>query len=47
MMTVCRYQEGSDEMEALLKAVNKRKYLIQQKVAKVENSEEDEVNCFN
>ena len=33
--------------EALLKAVNKRKYLIQQKVAKVENSEEDEVNCFN
>ena len=45
MMTVRRYQEGSDAMdfkEALLKAVNKRKHLIQQKVAEVEDSEEDE-----
>ena len=45
MMTVRRYQEGSDAMdfkEALLKAVNKRKHLIKQKVAEVEDSEEDE-----
>ena len=45
MMTVRRYQKGSDAMdfkEALLKAVNKRKHLIKQKVAEVEDSEEDE-----
>ena len=45
MTTVRRYQEGHDAMdfkEALLKAVNKRKHLIQQKVAEVEDSEEDE-----
>ena len=45
MTTVRRYQEGRDAMdfkEALLKAVNKRKHLIQQKVAEVEDSEEDE-----
>ena len=39
------YQEGSDAMdfkEALLKAVNKRKHLIKQKVAEVEDSEEEE-----
>ena len=41
MMTVRRYQKGSDEMdfkEALLKVVNKRKHLIKQKVAEVEDS---------
>ena len=45
MMTVRRYQEGSDTMdfkEILLKAVNKRKHLIKQKVAEVEDSEEDD-----
>ena len=45
MTNVRRYQEGHDAMdfkEALLKAVNKRKHLIQQKVAEVEDSEEDE-----
>ena len=45
MMTVRRYQEGSDAMdfkEALLKAVNKRKHLIKQKVAEVEDSEEED-----
>ena len=45
MTTVRRYQEGRDAMdfkEALLKAVNKRKHLIQQKVAEVEDSEENE-----
>ena len=45
MMTVRCYQEGSDAMdfkEALLKAVNKRKHLIKQKVAEVEDSEEDD-----
>ena len=45
MTTVRRYQEGRDAMdfkEALLKAVNKRKHLIQQKVAEVEDNEEDE-----
>ena len=45
MTTVRFYQEGCDAMdfkEALLKAVNKRKHLIQQKVAEVEDSEEDE-----
>lgn len=45
MMTVRRYQKGSDAMnfkEALLKAVNKRKHLIKQKVAEVEDSEEEE-----
>ena len=40
------YQERPDAMdfkEALLKAVNKQKYLIQQKVAEIEtDSEEDE-----
>ena len=44
-MTVCSYQEGSDAMdfkEALLKAVNKRKHLIKQKVAELEDSGEDE-----
>ena len=42
MMTVRHYQEGSDAMdfkEALLKAVNKRKHLIKQKVAEVEDSD--------
>ena len=45
MMTVRRYQEGSDKMdfkEALLKAVNKRKHLIKQKVEEVEDSEEED-----
>ena len=45
MMTVHRNQEGSDAMdfkEALLQAVNKRKHLIKQKVAEVEDSEEDD-----
>ena len=45
MMTVRRYQKGSDAMdfkEAFLKAVNKRKHLIKQKIAEVEDSEEDE-----
>jgi len=45
MTTVRCYQEGCDAMdfkETLLKAVNKRKHLIQQKVAEVEDSEEDE-----
>ena len=45
MMTVRRYQEGSDAMdfkEALLKAVNKRKHLIKQKVEEVEDSEEED-----
>ena len=45
MMTVRRYKKGSDEInfkEALLKAVNKRKNLIKQKVAEVEDSEEDD-----
>ena len=45
MMTVRRYQKGSNAMdfkEALLKAVNKRKHLIKQKVAEVEDSEEDD-----
>ena len=45
MMTVRRYQKGSDAMdfkEALLKAVNKRKHLIKQKVAEVEDSEEED-----
>ena len=45
MMTVHRYQKGSDAMdfkEALLKAVNKRKHLIKQKVAEVEDREEDD-----
>ena len=49
MMTVRRYQEGSDAMdfkEALLKAVNKRKHLIKQKVAEVEDSEEDDEFSF-
>ena len=44
MTTVCRYQEGCNAMdfkEALRKAVNKRKYLIQQKVAEVEESKEE------
>ena len=45
MMTVRRYQEGSDRIDfkkALLKAVDKRKHIIQQKVARVEDIEEDE-----
>ena len=45
MMTVRRYQEGSNAMdlkEALLKAVDKRKHLIQHEIAEVEDSEEDE-----
>ena len=45
MMTVRRYQKGSDAMdfkEALLKAVNKRKHLIKQNVAEVEDSEEED-----
>ena len=45
MSTVRRYQEGSDAMgfkEALLKAVNKRKHLIHQKVEELDESEEDE-----
>ena len=45
MMSVRLYQEESDAMdfkEALLKYVNKRKHLIQQKVAEVEVSEENE-----
>ena len=45
MTTVRRYQEGCDAMDlkgALLKAVNKQKHLIQQKVAEVEDSGEDE-----
>ena len=45
MMTVRHYQKGSDAMdfkEALLKAVNKRKHLIKQKVEEVEDSEEED-----
>ena len=45
MMTVRRYQKGSvamDFKEALLKAVNKRKHLIKQKVEEVEDSEEED-----
>ena len=45
MMTVRRYQKGSDAIdfkEALLKAVNKRKHLIKQKVEEVEDSEEED-----
>ena len=45
MMTVRRYQKGSDAMdfkEALPKAVNKRKHLIKQKVEEVEDSEEED-----
>ena len=45
MMTVRCYQKGSDAMdfkEALLKAVNKRKHLIKQKVEEVEDSEEED-----
>ena len=44
MMTVRRYQEGSDAMdfkEALFKAFNKRKQVIKQKVAEVEDNEKD------
>ena len=44
MSTVRRYQEGSDAMgfkEALLKAVNKRKHLIQQKIEELDESEEE------
>ena len=51
MKTVGLYQEGSDTMdfkEALLKSVNKRKYLIQQKVAEVEDltSKADPLLCL-
>ena len=44
MSTVRRYQEDSDELgfkEALLKAVNKRKHLIQQKIEELDESEEE------
>ena len=44
MTTVRCYQEGYDAIdfkETLLKAVNKRKHIIQQKVAKLEDNEED------
>ena len=44
MSTVRRYQEGSDAMgfkEALLKAVNKRKHLIQQKIEELDESEDE------
>ena len=50
MGTVRRYQEGSDAMgfkEALLKAVNKRKHLIYQKIEELDESEdrsEDEMD---
>ena len=43
MGTVRRYQEGSDAMgfkEALLKAVNKRKHLIYQKIEELDESED-------
>ena len=45
MMTVLYYQKGSDARyfkEALLKAVNKIKHLIKQKVEEVEDSEEED-----
>ena len=45
MSTVRRYQEGADAMgfkEALVKAVNKRKHLIRQKVEEVDDSEVNE-----
>ena len=44
MGTVRRYQEGADAMgfkEALLKAVNKRKHLIHQKIEELDESEEE------
>ena len=44
MGTVRRYQNGSDAMgfkEALLKAVNKRKHLIQQKLEELEESDDE------
>lgn len=44
MSTVRRYQEGSDAMgfkEALLKAVNKRKHLIQQKIEELDETEDE------
>lgn len=44
MGTVRRYQEGSDAMgfkEALLKAVNKRKHLIQQKIEELDETEDE------
>ena len=41
MMTPRRYQEGSDAMD-FKEAVKKRKHLIKQKVAEVEDSEEDQ-----
>ena len=50
MMTVRRYQERSDAMdfkEALLKAVKKRKHLIQQIVAKVVIESEKEEKFFH
>ena len=43
MGTVRRYQEGADAMgfkEALLKAVNKRKHLIYQKIEELDESED-------
>ena len=45
MSTVRRYQEGADAMgfkEALVKAANKRKHLIRQKVEEVDDSEVNE-----
>ena len=44
MGTVRRYQERADAMgfkEALLKAVNKRKHLIHQKIEELDESEEE------
>ena len=44
MGTVRRYQEGADAMgfkEALLKAVNKRKHLIHQKIEELDESEDE------
>ncbi len=44
MGTVRRYQEGADAMGfkvALLKAVNKRKHLIHQKIEELDESEEE------
>ena len=44
MGTVRRYQEGSDAMrfkEALLKAVNKRKHLIQQKIEEIDEGDDE------
>ena len=45
MMTVCCYQEGSDAMdfkEALLRAFNKQKHLIHEKVSEVRADREED-----